>query len=78
MGSIFERSKPMYNEEIEQQIIVETERFKESFFHGEFKKVRSDNHGPNYRLKLLKEDEDNFLEFLNSDLAVKIFNQEDN
>lgn len=68
----------MYDEEIEQQVVAETERFKESFFHGEFKKARSDNHGPNYRLKLLKEDEDNFLEFLDSDLATAIFNQENN
>ena len=68
----------MYNEEIEQQIVAETEHFKESFFHGEFKKARSDNHVPNYRLKLLKEDEEHFLEFLNSDLAKKIFSQENN
>ena len=68
----------MYNEEIEQQIVAETEHFKESFFQGEFKKARSDNHGPNYRLKLLKEDEEHFLEFLNSDLAKKIFSQENN
>ena len=67
----------MYNEEIEQRVIAETEHFRKTFLDGDFKKERSDNHGPYYRLESLKEDEEGFLEFFHSDLARKIFNQEE-
>lgn len=62
----------MYNKEIEEKVEQETKRFGELFLSGEFKKYKSDNHGPNYRITMLSEDESNFLDFLNSDLARKI------
>lgn len=76
----YEEEKSMGNQvhryRFDEDVLQEMENFKNDFLANRYRKDTSENNGPNYREKLLSEDQNVFEEYLNDADSVDFLNLE--